>query len=150
MFSAMPTAIPAPIQTLLELFATSLADVRFADVDGQTLGRCAAEVEAAAEGVAAAQAALDAVRETLRQKQDALLQMAQCALAYARVYAESDEALTSKLDGVSLPRSTRRPRVGAEGLVLSPEPQPAPRPRGRPKKTPAAQPAVEELLLPAE
>jgi hypothetical protein len=149
MFSAMTTAIPAPIQIMLELFTSALADVRFADVDGQTLGRCAAEVEAAAEGVAAAQAAVDAARETLRQKQDALLQMAQCALAYARVYAEGDEALSSQLDGVNLPRSTRRPRV-AEGLVLSSEPQPTPRPRGRPRKTPVPQPAVEELRLPAE
>ena len=39
-------AIAAPIQTLLDLFTTLLADVRFADVDGQTLARYAAEVEA--------------------------------------------------------------------------------------------------------
>ncbi len=145
----MTSAIPAPIQILLELFTTSLADVRFGDVDGQTLGRCAAEVESAAEQVAAAQAALDAAHETLQQKQDALLQRAQCALAYARVYAESDDALSSQLDGVSLPRSTRRPRV-VEGLVLSSEPQPAPRPRGRPRKASTTQAAVEELVLPAE
>ena len=145
----MTSAIPAPIQTLLKLFTTSLGDVRFADVDGQTLGRCAAEVETAAVGVAAAQAALDAARESLQQKQDALLQMAQCALAYARVYGESDEALTSQLDAVSLPRSTRRPRA-VEGLVLSSEPQPAPRPRGRPRKAPAAETTVDELVLSAE
>jgi hypothetical protein len=145
----MPSAIPPPIQTLLDLFTTSLADVRFADVDGQTLGRCAAEVESAAEAVASAQAALDAARETLQLKQDVLLQRGQCALAYARVYAEGDEALSTQLDGVSLPRSTRRPRV-TEGLVLSADPQPAPRPRGRQRKARVAEPAVEELVLPAE
>jgi multidrug efflux pump subunit AcrA (membrane-fusion protein) len=145
----MTSAIPPPIQNLLELFTTSLADVRFADVDGQTLGRCAAEVESAAITVASAQAALDAAREGLQQKQDALLQRAQCALAYARVYAESDETLSGQLDGVSLPRSTRRPRV-VEGLVLSTEPQPAPRPRGRPRKVRPAEPTVEALTLPAE
>jgi multidrug efflux pump subunit AcrA (membrane-fusion protein) len=144
----MTSAIPGPIQALLELFTTSLADVRFADVDGQTLGRCAAEVESAAVAVASAQAALDAARETLQQKQDALLQRAQSALAYARVYAESDEALSSQLDGVNLPRSSRRART--EGLVLSPEPQPTPRPRGRPRKTAMVQPTLEELPLPAE
>jgi hypothetical protein len=145
----MPSAIPVPIQTLLDLFTTSLADVRFADVDGQTLGRCASEVESAAEAVASAQAALDAARETLQLKQDALLQRAQCAFAYARVYAESDEALSSQLDGVNLPRSTRRPRV-VEGLVLSAEPQPAPRPRGRPREARVAEPTAEALVLPAE
>jgi hypothetical protein len=147
----MTSAIPAPIQTLLELFTTSLADVRFADLDGQTLGRCAAEVESAAAGVASAQAALDAARETLQQKEDALLQRAQCALAYARIFAESDDALSSQLDSVNLPRSTRRPRV-VEGLVLSPEPQPVLRPGGRrrPAKAPVAQPAVDELVLPTD
>ena len=145
----MLSAIPPPIQTLLDLFTTSLADVRFADVDGQTLGRCAAEVESAAEAVASAQAALDAARETLQLKQDVLLQRGQCALAYARVYAEGDEALSIQLDGVSLPRSLRRPRA-TEGLVLSADPQPAPRPRGRPRKAQIAEPAVEALVLPAE
>lgn len=145
----MISAIPAPIRTLLDLFTSSLADVRFADVDGQTLGRCAAEVESAAEAVASAQAALDAARETLQLKQDVLLQRAQSALAYARVYAENDDALSRQLDGVCLPRSTRRPR-GVEGLVLSAEPQPAPRPRGRPRKARVTGPAVEALVLPAE
>ena len=145
----MSSAIPAPIQTLLDLFTTALADVRFADVDGKTLGRCAADVETAAQGVAAAQAALDVAREGLQEKQDALLHRAQSALAYARVFAESDEALSHQLDAVSLPRSTRRAR-GAESLVLSAEPPPAPRPRGRPRKARVAEPSAEALVLPAE
>jgi hypothetical protein len=149
MFSRMPSAIPPPIQTLLDLFTTSLADVRFADLDGQTLGRLAAEVESASEAVASAQLALDAAREILQQRQEALLQRAQSALAYSRVYAESDEALSRQLDAVSLPRSTRRPR-GVEGLVLSAEPQPAPRPRGRPRKARVEEPAVGALALPGE
>lgn len=145
----MTSAIPAPIQTLLDLFTTSLAEVRFADVDGQTLGRCAAEVESAAEAVASAQATLDAARETLQVKQETLLQRAQSALAYARVYADGDEALGSQLDGVSLPRSSRRARA-AEGLVLSVEAQPAPRPRGRPRKARVEEPVIEALVLPAQ
>ena len=123
--------------------------MRFADVDGQTLGRCAAEVESAGEAVASAQAVLDAAREALQLKQDILLQRAQSALAYARVYAERDEALSTQPDGVSLPRSTRRPRA-EEGLVLSVETQSAPRPRGRPRKARLAEPPVEALALPAE
>jgi hypothetical protein len=142
--------IPVPIQTLLDLFTTCLADVRFADVDGQTLGRYAADVEAAAEGVAAAQLALDATRETLQETQDALLQQAQRALAYARVYAESDEGLSGRLEAVSLPRATRRSRA-EDALVLSAAPQSIPRPRGRPRKTaPEAEPTLEMTMAGAE
>jgi hypothetical protein len=128
-------AVPPPIQTLLDLFTTSLADVRFADVDGQTLARSADQVESAAEVLASAQAALDAARETLHEKQDALLQQAQRALAYARVYAETDDALSAQLEAVSLPRATATRRArGEEALVLSAEPMSSPRPRGRPRK----------------
>ncbi len=130
------TAIPQPIQSLLELFRTSLAEVRFADLDGTSLARCAEEVEAAAVSLASAQLTLDAARQALQDKQEALLQRAQRALAYARVYAETDESLARQLDAVALPRPARRSRV-EDALVLSAEPQPAPRPRGRPRKVPA-------------
>ena len=148
------SAIPAPIQALLDLFTTSLADVRFADVDGQTLASCASEVEAAAKAFTSAQVTLDAAREALQFRQDALLQRAQRALAYARVYAEADETLTRKLDAASLPRPPRRPRA-EDALVLSADPQPAPvpRPRGRPKKAPVTEPAeltLDAIVPPAE
>jgi hypothetical protein len=140
-------AIPAPIQTILALFTTSLADVRFADVDGPTLARLAAGVEAAAEAVAAAQSMLDAERDALQERQDALLQHAQRALAYARVYAEGDVALSEQLDTINLPRPTRRART-EDTLVLSADVQPPPRPRGRPRKVPV-EPVTEVLGLSA-
>ena len=143
------SAIPPPIQTLLDLFTTTLADVRFADVDGQTLARCAAGVEATADAVAAAQAALDVAREALRDKQDVLLREAQRALAYARVYAESDEALSKRLEAVTLPRATRRPSA-EEVLVLSADVKPSPRPRGRPRKASATEPTLEMMVPGAE
>jgi hypothetical protein len=138
-------AIPAPIQTVLTLFTTSLADVRFADVDGPTLARLAAGVEAAAEAVANAQSALDAARDVLQERQETLLQHAQRALAYARVYAEGDATLSQQIDTVNLPRPTRRARA-EEALVLSADVQPASRPRGRPRK-PVAAPITEVLGL---
>src|ERR1700728_3770304 len=95
-------ANPSPIQSLLDLFTTALADVRFADLDGQTLARVAP--------------------------------------AYARVYAESDEALTERLGAIALPRGTRRVRATGDTLVLSPDPEPTPRPRGRPRKQNASEP----------
>jgi hypothetical protein len=142
-------AIPTPVQTVLELFTTSLADVRFGDLDALALARFATEVETAADAVARAQSALDAAREALQEKQDALLQQAQRALAYARVYAESDEALTGRLDAISLPRATRRSRA-EDALVLSADPQPSPRPRGRPRKAPLAEPELDASVSPAE
>jgi hypothetical protein len=154
MFSPMTNPIPAPIQSLLAVFTTSLADVRFADVDGERLAQFAAEVEAAAETVAAAQSALDAAQGALQERQDTLLHQAQRALAYARVYAESDEPLSVQLEAISLPRPTRRSR-GEEALVLSADPQPAARPRGRPRKGTVVAPVLDEptlgeMLSPAE
>jgi hypothetical protein len=144
-------AIPSQIQTLLDLFSTSLADVRFADVDGQALARYAADVETAAEAVAAAQLALDATREALQGRQDTLLQQTQRALAYARVYAEGDAALSGRLETVTLPRVTRRSRV-EDALVLSaaPQPSPRPRPRGRLRKASVTEPTLEGIMPGAE
>jgi hypothetical protein len=139
-------AIPAPVQTILSLFTTSLADVRFADVDGPTLARLAAGVESAAESVATAQSALDAAREAFQDRQDALLQHAHRALAYARVYAEDDVALSEQLGAINLPRPTRRAR-GEETLVLAADVQLGPRPRGRPRKAAVAAPEAQSLGL---
>ena len=138
--------IPTPIQSLLDLFSTALADVRFADVNGQTLARVAADVEAAVAVVSSAEAALGSARDALQERQEALLQQAQRALAYARVYAESDEALTERLSAIALPRGTRKARATGDTLVLSPDPEPAPRPRGRPRK-PHASESVPDARL---
>jgi hypothetical protein len=140
-------AIPAPIQSLLDLFATTLGDVRFGDVDAKTLARVATEAETAAAVVASAQAALDLARDTLQERQEALLSQAQRAVAYARVYAESDTALTSRLDAIALPKSSRRPRVNGDALVLSTESDAARRPRGRPRKVAGLAEPVPDVLL---
>ena len=129
---------------------TDLADVRFADVDAQTLARVAADVESAALVVAEAQAALDGARAALQDRQDTLLQHAQRALAYARVYAESDAIMSARLDAIALPKLARRARgEGGEALVLSAEPQPAARRRGRPRKEDDARAADLEPMLDA-
>lgn len=92
----------------------------------------------------AAQLALEAARRSLVERQEVLLQQVQRALAYARVYAEADEALSAQLEAVTLPRAAKRARTDGLGandaLVLTSEAQPAPRPRGRPRK-PAQVPA---------
>jgi hypothetical protein len=149
-------AIPPPVQSLLDLFATSLAEVRFGDVDAKTLARAAADVQAAAAIVSGAQSALDEARRTLHELEEALLQNAHRAAAYARVYAENDAALSERVSAIALPRPTRRARHG-EVLVLSAEPgelgqgadagAPARRPRGRPRKVTAIAPELDSLLL---
>lgn len=144
------TATHPAVQALLDLFATSLADVRFADVDGPSLARCAAEVEGAAQAEVVARLALDAAQFALQEKQEALLQRAQRALAYARVYAENDPTLAASLDGIGLPRATRRASVG-DALVLSTASETtSPRPRGRPRKRPPAEPTLEMSMRGAE
>ena len=102
--------ISPPIQALLELFDGELRDVRFADLDSAALNALAAQVTEAAQGVAAKQAALDEAQAALQERQGSLLQQAQRALAYAKVYAESDAELGAKLDAIALPRAPRRPR----------------------------------------
>ncbi len=147
MFSFMD-AIPSPIQSLLDLFATALVEVRFADVDAQTLARAAADVQAASLVVANAQAAVDEARQALQERQETLLQHAQRAAAYARVYAETDEALSDRLSAITLPRSTRRARSNGDALVLSSDPPASlPRPRGRPRKAAAKPPSGDGALL---
>ncbi|MGO8998112.1 MAG: hypothetical protein ACLQVI_32740 [Polyangiaceae bacterium] len=130
-------AISPPVQAVLDLFADPLRELCFADVDATTLGELAASVQAAAAVVLAAETELARQRHTLLERQDALLQHAQRALAYARVYAETDAGLTERLDQIALPRGSRRPRIDGDALVL--EPGPASRARkasatGEPKK----------------
>ncbi|MBX3197137.1 MAG: hypothetical protein KF894_03185 [Labilithrix sp.] len=139
------------VQSLLDLFASELADVRFGDLDATTLARLASEADAAEDAVATAQTLVDEARARLLDRQEALLQHAQRALAYARVYAESNAALSARLEAIALPRPARRPRPSdAEAFALSAEHEAPRRPRGRPRKTPLAAPLLEATAANAE
>jgi len=105
------TSLSAPVQAVLELFQGPLSDVRFADVDAAGLANLAAEVEGAASAVTQQEAQLSELRQTLAERQEALLLLAQRAVAYARVYAEHDEALTEKLASITLPRAGKPRRA---------------------------------------
>ncbi|MEZ4398397.1 MAG: hypothetical protein R3B06_00155 [Kofleriaceae bacterium] len=133
-----PTALPdddaltAPIRDLLALFAETLADVKFPDVDSRALTTEAKQVLDRAAEVGRAEAALAEARRTLVEAQDQLHQRAQRALAYARVYADGDAELSARLDAIGLPRP-RAPRATTAAAPTSD----APRKRGRPRKEPA-------------
>jgi len=120
MFRRM-TVIPPAVAALLELFENALSDLRFADLDASVLAGLSAEVTSAAESVAAKQAALDEARAALQERQNVLLQQAQRALAYARVYAENDFELRAKLEAIALPKPARAPRrANAEAPAAPP------------------------------
>jgi len=106
------SSTPEAVQAVLELFKGPLADVRFADVDASGLESVAAEVERAAVAVQEQEDQLAALRLALSERQEALLALAHRALAYARVYAESDEELSTRLNAISLPRAAK-PRKNA-------------------------------------
>lgn len=106
------SSLSAPLQAVVDLFSGPLQGVRFAEIDGDGLSSLATEVESLGNEVEALEAQLTSYREALAQKQEALNALAQQALAYARIYAESDEALSAELEEISLPRATKA-RKGA-------------------------------------
>ena len=113
------TSLSPPLQAVVALFRGPLAQVRFADIDATGLTSLAAEVEGAALEVEQQEARLVELRQSLAQRQEALLALAQQALAYARIYAENDEALSAELNDIALPRATKprkpaAPRTRAE------------------------------------
>jgi hypothetical protein len=111
------TSLSPSIQSVLELFKGPLRSIRFADIDADGLANLAAEVEAAASEVQRHEEKLAELRHGLAQRQEALLLLAQRALAYARVYAEDDEPLLEALNGIALPRAakSRKPTAKAAG-----------------------------------
>ena len=101
------TSLSPPLQAVVALFRGPLSHVRFADIDAAGLTGLATEVEAAATEVEQQEAKLVELRASLAQRQEALLALAQQALAYARIYAENDEALSAELNDIALARATK-------------------------------------------
>ncbi len=105
--------VSPPVLSVLELFNGPLAGMRFADVDAEGLASLVARVDAAGADVSAAEAKLSELQQALTVQQEALLALAHRALAYARVYAESNEELLSELNGISLPRPAKPRKASA-------------------------------------
>ncbi len=100
-------SLSSPLQAVIDVFSGPLQGVRFADIDGEGLSSLASDVESLSSEAEALEAQLNGLREALAQRQETLLLLAQQALAYARIYAESDEALSAELNEIALPRATK-------------------------------------------
>jgi ElaB/YqjD/DUF883 family membrane-anchored ribosome-binding protein len=104
----MNDPVSSAVQEVVELFTGELGKLRFGDLEGPVLARAAEDVKVVAAEVATAECMLEAARARLAEKQDALMQKAQRALAYARVYAEGHPELAARLDQIAIPRAARR------------------------------------------
>lgn len=137
---AAHSPIPAAVKDLLALFDGPLAKVQFPEVDAKALRQLATQVDAASEEVEAAAQAWAAAKRAVDERVEVLLQKAQRALAYARIYAEDKPEISAVLGTVSLPKAGDALPRGPKGG--SPDMAPA-RKRGRPKKGETVVPGPE-------
>jgi hypothetical protein len=89
--------IPDAVRAVLALFEGPLAEVRFPQVDRDSLGEQVAIVEQRRAELQRALEAVQVARAALDREQDALLDQARRAHAYASVFAAGDAALTERL-----------------------------------------------------
>ena len=116
----MNDPIPSTVQEVVDLFISELASLKFGDLEPSGLAQTCEEVKSLAADVARTEIELENARARLAEKRDALLQQAQRALAYARVYAESRPELASRLERITLPRSLRRNSKAESTLSAEP------------------------------
>jgi hypothetical protein len=120
-------SLPAFARDVLALYVRELSDVRFPDLDRQSLEASAAALRLAQEGAEAQRRALIDAEEAVAQQEAALLAQAQRALAYARIYANGNAKLSAQVDAIAPPG-----QAAAEDTAV-------PRRRGRARKGTAAQ-----------
>jgi hypothetical protein len=127
---------PALARQVLDLYADALHDVHFPDLDLALLEAARDALLASQLEVERREAQLQAARVELEAKSDALHTKAERALAYARVFALGDPALSARLAELG---ARKKPLTLVEG-----GPAPVKR-RGRSRKE-----AVETELFVAE
>jgi hypothetical protein len=112
--------ISPSVQAVIDLFQGPLAEVRFADVDVAALANLARAADAAAAELAEHEARVSELKQVLADRQEALLLLAQRGLAYARVYAEPDEALSEQLSRINLPKAAKPRKVSPKSASAEP------------------------------
>jgi hypothetical protein len=120
---------PLPRATL-ELYRDSLREVRFPDLDFDSLSHTAAELCAAQLEVECIEAALLSARDAVRERAELLNSQSERALSYARIFAVGNPALSQRVaevealakGGVEAPRAPGkkrgRPRKANTGAEL--------------------------------
>jgi hypothetical protein len=133
-----PKHDPTPpfARQLIDLYEDAMAEVRFPDLDLARLRAVEEALLAAQVELERAEAALDTMRCARDAQAQALSQHAERALAYAKIFAADDEALTSRLAELG------RRQPGSSSNAAQP------RKRGRPAKPKAD--AAELFGQPAE
>ncbi len=126
---------PPDVAQLVQLFSAQ-ADLRFPDFDAAVLQDALVRVKERHLEVVRVEAQLLQLKASLEEEQESLVKKAQRGLAYLRVYAEPDEALTAKVNAIVLPRPRRavRPETAPTSTDEAGGVAVAPRKRGRPRK----------------
>jgi len=104
MSSITPARDPVsePVAALIDVFGAHAANLCFPDVDHATLDGLATELRQAQAEVERCEKALLQARQLLDERRDALRSRAERGLAYARIFAEDDEALREQLEAIDL------------------------------------------------
>jgi hypothetical protein len=103
--------IPLGVRKLIGVFADDGA-LSFPDVSRESLEERSEEVRAAGSAVDALLEELQRARAALEEAQTRLLDHAEQALAYARIYAATRPELLGSLEGIRL-RASKSPRPSA-------------------------------------
>lgn len=122
--------ISEPVAAVIEVFGAHPTTLCFPEVDHPTLEGLAGELRQAAVEVERCERALQQARGALDERRDALRARAERGLAYARIYAEDDDALRERLEAIDLAAAA----------------QPAKRPakRNPPRRSRRTKPAVAD------
>jgi hypothetical protein len=116
--------ISPAIQELLTVFKKDLASVVFPDVSQETLESLTQKVRSGAKELQDALKRAETARESLESGQNELLAKALRGLAYAKVFAEGNDALLEKLSKINLGKTNRSPKKSAPEKPKTEKPQP--------------------------
>lgn len=129
--------IPDSVRAVLALFEGPLAEVRFPQIDKDTLAEQVAVVEQRRAELQRALESVQAARTHLEREQRALLDQARRAHAYASVFAADDAELSTQL--IDIVFDGRGHRDGRDRHDAAP-----PKKRGRKPKPRQEQPSLTD------
>lgn len=113
-------SLPVLVREILSVFEHDLTDVSFGDIDAGRLLSLADRVRVAGEEVESVRAQLDRAREAHDATLADLVALSEKALAYARIYAESEPELAPRLEALAPAppqKKRRRRKAGKEPEV---------------------------------